>query len=67
MHVHGTRVLIEIDGRKFHDNADTWERDNIRDAELVARNFVVIRLSYRQIFADWNWCLRIIREAISLG
>jgi len=65
MQVDGTRILIEVDGKEFHDSPEARERDRFRDAELVALNYVVIRLSYRQIFEDWPWCLRIIREAMA--
>jgi very-short-patch-repair endonuclease len=65
MQVDGTRILIEVDGKEFHDSPEARERDRIRDAELVALNYVVIRLSYRQIFENWPWCLRIIREAMA--
>jgi very-short-patch-repair endonuclease len=66
MRVDGTRILIEVDGKAFHDSSDARERDLVRDAELCALNFVVIRLSYRRIFFDWDWCLRVIREAIRI-
>lgn len=65
MRVKGTRILLEVDSREFHDGAEARERDRFRDAELVAMNYVVIRLSYQRIVEDWDWCLRIIRAAIS--
>lgn len=65
MRVEGTRVLIEVDSRGFHDSHEARERDRFRDAELVAMNFVVIRLSFQRIFTEWAWCLRIIRSAIA--
>ncbi len=65
MRVDGTRVLIEVDSREFHESDEARERDRIRDAELVALNFVVIRLSYRRVFEHWDWCLSMVRAAIS--
>lgn len=65
MRVVGTRVLIEVDGREFHADADARERDRFRDAELVAMNFVVIRLSYQRIFKHWDWCLGVVRAAMA--
>ena len=65
MRVKGTRILIEVDSREFHDAPEARERDCFRDAELVALDFVVIRLSYQRIVEDWSWCLRVIRAAMS--
>lgn len=65
MRVEGTRILLEIDGKEFHDSPEARERDRHRDAELAALNYLVIRLSYARIFGDWDWCLRIIREAMT--
>lgn len=65
MQVEGTRILIEVDSREFHDSPEARERDRVRDAELAALNYVVIRLSYQRIFGDWGWCLRIVREAMT--
>lgn len=62
--VAGTTVLIEVDGREHHSAPDAFERDRWRDAELAARGFRVIRLSYRQIIHDWPWCERIVLAAV---
>ena len=60
----GTRIIIEVDSRKHHDDPDAFERDRWRDAELVSRGYVVIRLSYLRVTADWPWCVRTITGAI---
>ena len=65
MRVKGTRVIIEIDSHEFHDSPEARERDQHRDTELAALNYVVIRLGYQQIVEDWDWCLGTIRAAIS--
>ena len=41
-------LVVEADGEAFHDP----ERDGIRDAELRALGFVVLRFSYRAIVFD---------------
>ncbi len=62
----GTRVLIEIDSKTYHDkDPAAIERDRWRDAELAARGYVVIRLSYERVTADWPWCLRMIFAALA--
>jgi very-short-patch-repair endonuclease len=65
MVVRDSRVVIEIDGRAFHNTATTFENDRRRDAELAARGYVVIRLTYERIFGDWPWCRSTIRAALS--
>lgn len=60
----GTRVVIEVDGRQYHEDPIQFEEDRRRDAELVSRNFTVVRLSYLQVTTDWPWCERMILAAI---
>lgn len=60
----GTRVVIEVDGRKYHEDPIQFEEDRRRDAELVSRNYTVVRLSYLQVTTDWPWCERMILAAI---
>ena len=66
MAVVGTRVLIEIDSRKYHDDDPAAiEHDRWRDAELAARGYVVVRLSYLKVTTDWPWCLGVVRAAMT--
>ena len=50
------RVVIEVDGGAFHRTATAFDEDRRRDAELAARGYVVIRLTYERIMTDWAWC-----------
>jgi very-short-patch-repair endonuclease len=61
----GTRIVIEVDSWKHHGDRSAFERDRRRDAELVARGFTVIRLTYQQIMTDWAWCERMILAALA--
>ncbi len=45
----GERLVVEVDGREFHDR----ERDYARDARLSARGYRVMRFSYRQVMFEW--------------
>lgn len=45
----GERLVVEVDGREFHER----ERDYARDARLSARGYRVIRFSYRQVMFEW--------------
>lgn len=43
------RVVVEIDGYRFHSSPAAFERDRLRDAELSASGFRVIRITWRQL------------------
>lgn len=43
------RVVVEVDGYAFHSTRSSFERDRLRDAELQARGFAVVRVTWRQI------------------
>lgn len=44
-----SRVVVEIDGYRFHSSRAAFERDRLRDAELSASGFRVIRITWRQL------------------
>ena len=60
----GDRLVIEVDGRAYHSDAATFERDRRRDALLVARGYVVLRFSYRQVMFAWEFVRRCILAAL---
>lgn len=53
------RLIIEADGEAFHDP----ERDRIRDAELIALGYVVLRFDYKRIVFDLEAVLDEIEAA----
>ena len=61
----GTRVILEIDSREYHESPEAFERDRWRTAELIARGYIVVRLSYLRITSDWRWCERMVLAAIA--
>ncbi|QNE45959.1 DUF559 domain-containing protein [Glaciihabitans sp. INWT7] len=63
----GTRIVIEVDSWRYHGDRIAFERDRRRDAELVARGYTVIRLTYQRIMNDWPWCERMILAALAAG
>jgi very-short-patch-repair endonuclease len=65
MLVRGTRVVIEIDGYEYHSSPAAYEEDRRRMAELVARGYIVVRLSYQRVMFDWPWCERMVLAALS--
>jgi very-short-patch-repair endonuclease len=46
------RVVVELDGFAFHGDRMAFEADRLRDAELQARGFRVIRVTWRQLVDD---------------
>jgi hypothetical protein len=49
------RLIVELDGRRWHDNPAARERDSRRDANLVCRGYGVMRLTWRQVVNDPEW------------
>ncbi len=57
----GDRLIIEADGEAFHDP----ERDRVRDAELEALGYRVLRFSYQRIVTDLEAVLDEIETALA--
>lgn len=45
-------LVVELDGRAFHDTATARDRDATRDLEAATANLQTIRLTYGQVFRD---------------
>jgi len=43
------RLAIEVDGYAFHSSRKDWERDRVRQNELVALGWFVLRTTKRQM------------------
>jgi predicted transcriptional regulator of viral defense system len=43
------RLVVELDGRAFHDGPATFERDRERDADLLAAGYRVLRITWRRL------------------
>jgi very-short-patch-repair endonuclease len=43
------RLVVEVDGFRFHSSRAAFERDRLRDAELAAMGFRVVRVTWRQL------------------
>jgi predicted transcriptional regulator of viral defense system len=46
------RVIVELDGRAFHDTRQGFERDRERDRILQAAGWRVIRITWRQLHSQ---------------
>ncbi len=43
------RLIVEVDGFAFHSSRAAFERDRARDADLQARGYRVVRVTWRQL------------------
>jgi very-short-patch-repair endonuclease len=63
----GVGLVIEVDGLEYHSDPRSFENDRRRDRALVANGYRVMRLSFRQVFAEWPACEAAILSAVALG
>ena len=61
----GTPVIVECDGWAYHGlRRDQFERDRVRDAELISLGWIILRFSYRSITGQGPVVARRIRTAL---
>jgi hypothetical protein len=58
----GTPVLMELDGRTYHQQELDREYDEERDAELAAAGFALLRIPRRLLKERPEWVLAKVRE-----
>ena len=46
------RVIVEFDGRLWHDRSAAFERDRLRDQLAAAEGWLVVRITWRQLHED---------------
>lgn len=63
----GERLIVEVDGRGFHDTESTFENDRRRDAHLSTLGYRVLRFSYRQVVDEWHLVESAVLAAVSRG
>ena len=59
------RLVVEVDGFAFHRDRDAFEADRRRDAELAARGFNVIRVTWRRLIDEPEAVLVRIGQALA--
>lgn len=59
------RLVIEVDGKEFHDTRSQFESDRRRAAELTRRGYRVLHFSYSQVLYSWPACLSAILSALA--
>jgi very-short-patch-repair endonuclease len=58
-------LIVEIDGFAFHSTRAAFERDRIRDAELLALGYRVIRITWRRLVHEPEAVIATIAAALS--
>jgi len=43
------RLIVEVDGFRFHGHRAAFERDRAKDAALVVAGYRVVRITWRQL------------------
>ncbi|MFV0285158.1 MAG: DUF559 domain-containing protein [Demequina sp.] len=46
------RVVVEVDGRQFHDDTRAFQRDRSRDRELARQGYAVLRFTYLDLCGE---------------
>jgi very-short-patch-repair endonuclease len=60
-------LVVEVDGFRYHSSRDAFERDRLRDAELGAQGFTVMRITWRQIVGSPEAVVARIAMALGAG
>src|SRR5215831_8522212 len=58
---HEARIVVELDG-ETHDFEQQQERDQIRDAWLATRGYVVLRFMNKDVLSNLEGVVTVIRE-----
>ena len=58
------RVIIEVDGWKYHSSRDAFVRDRWRDATLAANGWIVLRFTWRQVIEQPNGVIARVRATL---
>ena len=60
----GKSLILEMDGRTWHESDLSFETDRCRDREATARGYTVIRVTPRQLTTDWPAVLHSIQAVV---
>ena len=58
------RLVVEVDGYTYHSDPVAFERDRLRDAELQASGYRVMRVTRRQVRDTPEAVIARIRRAL---
>jgi very-short-patch-repair endonuclease len=58
------RLIVEVDGRQFHDTAPQFERDRRKDGELMLAGYRVLRITWRRLTREPEQVIALIAAAL---
>ena len=59
------KLIVELDGFRFHSDQFSFERDRARDAELSRHGYRVLRFTYRQVTKQPTQVAETVAELLS--
>lgn len=59
------RVVVELDGARYHDAPGTWQADRARDVDLAAAGYVTVRFGWEDIVRRPSWCRARLLEIVA--
>jgi very-short-patch-repair endonuclease len=59
------KLVVEVDGFRFHSSRTAFERDRRRDAQLEAQGYRVIRVTWHQIVSEPHATLVLVAQALA--
>ena len=60
----GRSLIIEADGKGFHDTPEQFEKDHLRDQNALLLGYTTIRVTWPQIRDDWPRLYDLIRSLV---
>lgn len=60
-------LVIEADGKAWHDDPKSAQRDRLRNATLVLRGYRWHRFGYEQVMFDLDGCIAVVRALLASG
>lgn len=58
------KVVVELDGARYHDVPGAWHADRARDVDLAAAGYVTIRFGWDDIKRRPDWCRTRLLEVL---
>jgi hypothetical protein len=62
----GQRVVVELDGYRYHGTRQAFERDRVRDSVLQVAGYRVLRVTYRRLMTEPERVVADLRSLIGL-
>ncbi len=60
-----SRIAIELDGRRWHTDSETWESDRRRDQKAVAAGWTLLRFTWKQVTTEAEMVDSTLRSVLS--